>query len=96
MFPPQLIEEPVGRDDLVRVDEQKREEGTLLLTAERDYAVAAVADLQRPEDPEVQHVTFVALIRTTENPPLAGRFRGIRRAADGPQGAVGAPLNRPD
>ena len=45
----------VGRDDPVRVQEQEREEGPLLLPAERDGPTVAVDDLERTQEAEIQH-----------------------------------------
>jgi hypothetical protein len=50
---PQLLKEPVARHNVVRLEEQQRENPTLLRTAE-SYRAAINDDLQRPEDPELQ------------------------------------------
>ena len=51
---PQIRDEALARDDLARVDEQEREQPALLLAAERDGTTLA-HDLERPEDPELDH-----------------------------------------
>jgi len=45
---PQLVDEPIGRDHLVAVQEQQRQERTPLAAADRD-GPPAVEDLQWPE-----------------------------------------------
>jgi hypothetical protein len=52
MLAPQLVDQPVARDDLVRAGQQKREHGALPRPAKRNEPVA-VASLERPQDPEV-------------------------------------------
>ena len=64
---PELVDQPVARDGLVRLQEEDREERALLPRAERDEAVA-VANLDRPEDPEV-HALILA--------PLPGHYRPL-------------------
>ena len=54
MLAPQLVDEPVGRDDLARMDQQQAEERALLLPAERDRP-GPVLELERTEDPELCH-----------------------------------------
>jgi len=51
---PQLVDQTAGGDDLVRAQQQQRENGSLLHTAEVKGGLA-VSDLERPKDPEVQH-----------------------------------------
>ena len=64
---PELVDQPVARDGLVRPQEEHREERTLLPGPER-YEAAAVANLDRPEDPEV-HALILA--------PLPGPYRPL-------------------
>jgi hypothetical protein len=45
---PQLVDEPLGRDDPARIEEQQRQQRSLLGAAERDRAIA-LARLQRAE-----------------------------------------------
>ncbi len=47
-FTPQLVDQAVAGDDLVRVEEEEREEGALLRTPDRD-APPVIPDLERPE-----------------------------------------------
>jgi hypothetical protein len=49
---PELLDEPVGRDGLARVQEQEREQCPLPAAAEGDVPVA-VTHLERSEDPEI-------------------------------------------
>ena len=48
---PELVDQPVRRDHLVRVDEKQREQRPLLGSAQRDLA-RIVPYLERPENPE--------------------------------------------
>jgi len=50
----ELVGEPVDRHDPVRVQEQDRERRALLRAAEADRTLGP-DDLQRPQDPELQH-----------------------------------------
>jgi len=50
-----VIDQAIGRHHLVRVEEQEREQRTLLPASERDLAGGAL-DLQRTEDPELERV----------------------------------------
>ena len=70
LLAPQLIDDPVGRDDRTRVDEEKPEEGPLLLTSERDGS-GLVCDVDRTEDPVLQHVVVVAPAASADQTPLA-------------------------
>ena len=54
-FRPELVEQPVARDDLVRVQEQEREQRPLARPAERQRPTA-VGDLKRSKDPELHLV----------------------------------------
>src|SRR5262249_53884629 len=51
-LPPESVEQPLHRDDPVRVQKQEREQRALLGAAEREPALAVV-DLEWPEDPEL-------------------------------------------
>ena len=53
---PELVDQAVGSDDLVGVEEQDRQRRSLLAGAERDRAVAVRPNLERPEDPELHRV----------------------------------------
>ena len=48
---PELGDQPLGRDDLVRPQQQERQQGPLAEPSERDGPIA-VEDLERPQDPE--------------------------------------------
>ena len=50
---PDLIDHAVGRDDLVRVQKQEREDGAGFPARQRE-PTAIVPHLERPENPEVQ------------------------------------------
>jgi hypothetical protein len=52
VFSPQLIQDPIGRDDLVAIDQQQGEECLLLLTAQID-GLPAPSELERAEDSEL-------------------------------------------
>ena len=56
----ELVGEPVDRDDPVRVQEQDRERRPLLRPAEPDRPVGP-NDLERAEDPELEHRRTVAV-----------------------------------
>ena len=53
---PELVDQPVGRKGLVRMDQQKREQRPLLAAPERELS-SLVADLERTEDAEIHSVT---------------------------------------
>jgi hypothetical protein len=50
---PELLDEPLARDDLVRVQDKKGEQRALLRAAERQRALR-LCGLERPEDLEVE------------------------------------------
>ena len=50
---PEFVDQPVARDDLVRVQQEDHEEGALLRPTDRDDS-AVLPDLERPEKPELQ------------------------------------------
>ena len=56
----ELVGEPVDRDDPVRVQEQDRERRSLLRPAELNRPVGS-DDLERPQDPELEHRRTVAV-----------------------------------
>ena len=80
---PELVDDPIDRDNLVRVQQEKREQGALLTPPERQLAIA-VAHLERTEDPKVQ---FQAPVRSLE--PNTGISRRIHRGRSHP--ATGSP-----
>jgi hypothetical protein len=49
---PELVEQPVGRDDLVPMQEQQREQGARLPDA-RESEPVAISHLKRAEDPKL-------------------------------------------
>ena len=58
---PDLVDQAVGGDDLAGVNEQRREQRALLLPSQWERA-AVRADFERPEDAELEHSPFVALV----------------------------------
>ena len=55
---PELVDEVVARDDLVRVDEEQGEDTALLAAADVEHAVL-VDDLERAQDPKVHVLPHV-------------------------------------
>ena len=71
---PQLVDQAIGRDDAVGRQQQADEHRALLSTAELQQPVV-VADLERPEDPELQARAQVGLRGSSPPPsPNSGRF----------------------
>ena len=58
LLAPEPVDEPVGGDDLARVEEQEREQRPLIAAAEPNRR-PLVENLERAEDPEL-HRGFVA------------------------------------
>ena len=58
MLAPELVDETLGRDRLVRAQEQQRQHGALIPAAQAD-GVSFVEHLEWPEDPELQHSRVV-------------------------------------
>ena len=56
----QLVGEPVERDDPVRAQEQDRQRRPLLRATETNRSVGS-GDLERPQDPELEHRSTVAV-----------------------------------
>ena len=52
-FPPQTVEQPIGRDDAVRVEREQGNERALLPAAEREHAFAD-RHLDRPKEPDLE------------------------------------------
>src|SRR5262245_39515909 len=73
---PELLDQPVCGDDLVRMEEHEREQGTLVAASEPDGTVI-VDDLQRPENPELHCPPGDAttLFCSWSTPPFTGRWR---------------------
>lgn len=70
---PELVDQPVARDRLVRVQKKEDKESPLLPGTERKHSIA-VSDLDRPEDPELHEVIV---------PPLPGPYQRSYRAVGG-------------
>jgi hypothetical protein len=51
-LPPQLVDQPLRRNDIVGVQQQDREQRTLLAPAEREQAIL-FGHLQRPKKPKI-------------------------------------------
>ena len=49
---PQLLDQPARRDDLVRVEQEQREQAALPLPAQLQDAIS-LQHLERPENPEL-------------------------------------------
>ena len=80
---PKLVDQPVRRERLVRMDQQERQQRTLLATPERDRS-PLIADLERTEDVEI-HVCVGDRSHPrrrkqgTPNPPASPRVSGRYR-----------------
>jgi hypothetical protein len=68
LLTPELVDQAVTRDDLVGVDEQDPEQGTLLRAAYRERVVP-IDDLDRPEDSKLHGASW-APDRSTAAPGL--------------------------
>jgi hypothetical protein len=53
LLAPHQLDQAIGRDDLVRVDQQHREHRAQLALGQRNGTVSA-RDLEGPEDPEIE------------------------------------------
>ena len=53
-FPPDAVDQPVGRHGLVGVEQQECEERARAGAAERNHGAVVPGHLQRPEQPELQ------------------------------------------
>ena len=83
LLAPELVDQAVDRDDLVRVHQQRGQERALLRRPERDRA-ARLEGLDRPEDAEL-HVP--AEPSTVESARTAGSLPRTRSAHAKPAGA---------
>ena len=63
---PELVEQPVGRDDLVDAEEQHRQQRPLFVAAERDDGAKVIERFERAQDPELRDSSFVAGITTVD------------------------------
>src|SRR5207253_8894963 len=70
---PQRIDDPVGRDDPVHVEQEQCEQSALLLSAELQK-LAVIGDFERSENPKFEHVTFVAPSEAGGYGSLGGRW----------------------
>ncbi len=68
LLAPHLVDQDLGRDEVVRAQEQVGEDRPLLRAAERDRAVP-LGDLQRPEDAEL-HGPTVSAVSLEGNPRI--------------------------
>jgi hypothetical protein len=68
LLAPELLDQPVAGDDLVRVQQEESEKGAALPSAELEGS-AAIPNLEWAEQPELQGVTSFAPTLTR---PLAG------------------------
>ena len=59
---PQLVDQQVRRDDLIRVEEEDGEQGALLRTADLDPSTV-VGDLERTEDPVLHPAPLRVVVR---------------------------------
>ena len=72
---PELIDETLGRDRLVRPQEQQRQQRALVSAAER-HGRALVEHLERTEDPELEHVRGCNRVHESFERPRASRISG--------------------
>ncbi|MGH3134980.1 MAG: hypothetical protein ACRDPV_00625 [Gaiellaceae bacterium] len=68
MLVPELVDEPVARDDLVRMNDQDTEQRALTGAAQGDLP-AVPPRLQRPENPELERAVR-AVVRGANVPRL--------------------------
>ena len=54
---PEHLEQRVGRDHPIGVQQQQGEQNALLLAAERQLAAVCVGDLERAEQPKIEHAS---------------------------------------
>jgi hypothetical protein len=59
---PQLVDQPVARHDLIRVQQENRQHGALLAARERKLP-PVVADLERAEDAEIHSLRVLVVGR---------------------------------
>lgn len=60
LLAPERVHEKLGRDDVIRLEQEHCEDRALLLAAERERAPVVGEYLERPEDPELRHTRVVA------------------------------------
>ena len=78
LLAPDLVDQHVGRDEMVGAEEQVGEDRSLLRAPERDRAAAVLDDLDRSQHPEFHRAT-VALGRGDGNAGFGRRACGSRR-----------------
>ena len=67
---PELVDDPIGRDRLIAMEEEKGEQGALLAAPERNLPFA-LANLERPENAEVHVASSGAMYPPRVRRPLA-------------------------
>ncbi len=67
---PEVVDDRVDRDDLVRAQQQQGEQGALLMPAERE-ALTSVLDLERTENAEIHAVTSLFASKLAPLQPAA-------------------------
>src|SRR5436190_19417111 len=80
---PEVVDEAIGRDDPVRVQQEDRKERPLLGRCERD-TTTVVADLQWPEDAEL-HLYSLPLTVPEIPPPSAPLKRPFGAGVEAPR-----------
>jgi len=64
LAPERVEEEEVGRDDVIRLEDEHGEDGAVARPAESELPAAVCEHLERAEDPELRHKSFVASLST--------------------------------
>ena len=67
---PELVDDLVDRDDLVRAQQEQGEQGALLMPPERK-AFTSVLDLERSENPEIHAVPLSSPLNLAPRQPAA-------------------------
>ena len=87
---PQLVEDPLGGNDSVDVEQQQGEQRALLRRPEID-GLAVGSDLERPEDPELHHAPTIELTPTySELNDLKPHVKGACHDRSGARGPLRA------
>ena len=79
-FAVELVDQPLGREELVRTQQKEGEDGAAISTADLDPAVA-VADLERPQKSKFEHSPCpwaTTLVAKVARAPLSRQRRGYR------------------
>jgi hypothetical protein len=69
MLTPELVDQARRRDDLIRVQQQDRQQRPLLRTAELERLTVG-RDFQRPQNPELHSVLLTVAGAPREVPPV--------------------------